>query len=95
MSRKAVPSKGYTDGKKHDVVYNSGWRPRVEFTSPSRRPISRNLLGSKLDEFCKSNGKMLSPEKTEYTKKLPENGCKECLVLVRMQSNLSRELAEK
>lgn len=38
---------------------------------------------------------MLSPDRTEHTSKLTDSGCKECIVLVRMQSNLSQELAEK
>ena len=95
MSRKAVVSKNYTDTKKQDLLYSSAWKPAVEFNSPNRRPNARYLLNVTLAEFCRSNGRMLSPDRTDHTSKLTSSSCKECLVLVRMQSNLSQELAEK
>lgn len=79
-------------------VHGSNLKSKMIYTSPAKRPNSKTVLPAKLEEYVKSASKMGSPPARinhEDSKKTHGPVCRECVLLLKMQSNLSQELAEK
>jgi hypothetical protein len=76
MSRKGIHTKGFTDIKRYDLLYNSNWNAPMDFTSPSRRPNSKSTVPTKLEEFYNPSSKMQSPNRADYNNQITETECK-------------------
>lgn len=91
MSRKGIDN--LLSNTNH-LTQNHSWKSKLLYTSPIKRPNSRTAIPSKLEEYVKSPNKIVPKGDTD-TKKSRGPICKECVLLLRMQSNLSQEFAEK